>query len=305
MDMINNFIGLTLQLSVPIILGALCGTIAERGGIILLGVEGIMLIGAFAGAAGSYAAGSAMAGVLLSVVLGGMIGWFYALFCLKWKAHQSVVGVGINLFASGITAVMLKAIWQTEGMSESVPSISNLTIPGLSGIPVIGALFKDQSPYLYAMFLIVAAVWIVFYKTKFGLRYRAIGDQPYAVQTAGVQVNRYRYIAMIAAGSIAGLAGSYLSISQNNLFVADMTAGRGFMGLAANIFGGWQPPGLHGSRNDICGGPGSQILSDGCVCPVPVCPDAALWGDAAGTAVCGKEGERSGGTWQIGGLVLY
>ena len=168
MDMINNFIGLTLQLSVPIILGALCGTIAERGGIILLGVEGIMLIGAFAGAAGSYAAGSAMAGVLLSVVLGGMIGWFYALFCLKWKAHQSVVGVGINLFASGITAVMLKAIWQTEGMSESVPSISNLTIPGLSGIPVIGALFKDQSPYLYAMFLIVAAVWIVFYKTKFG-----------------------------------------------------------------------------------------------------------------------------------------
>ena len=83
-----------------------------------------MLIGAFAGAAGSYAAGSAMAGVLLSVVLGGMIGWFYALFCLKWKAHQSVVGVGINLFASGITAVMLKAIWQTEGMSESVPSIS-------------------------------------------------------------------------------------------------------------------------------------------------------------------------------------
>ena len=146
MDMINNFIGLTLQLSVPIILGALCGTIAERGGIILLGVEGIMLIGAFAGAAGSYAAGSAMAGVLLSVVLGGMIGWFYALFCLKWKAHQSVVGVGINLFASGITAVMLKAIWQTEGMSESVPSISNLTIPGLSGIPVIGPCLKTSPP---------------------------------------------------------------------------------------------------------------------------------------------------------------
>ena len=239
MDMINKFIGLTLQLSVPLILGALCGTIAERGGIILLGVEGIMLIGAFAGAAGSYAAGSAMAGVLLLSLI--------HISEPTRQRCQSVVGVGINLFASGITAVMLKAIWQTEGMSESVPSISNLTIPGLSGIPVIGALFKDQSPYLYAMFLIVAAVWIVFYKTKFGLRYRAIGDQPYAVQTAGVQVNRYRYIAMIAAGSIAGLAGSYLSISQNNLFVADMTAGRGFMGLAANIFGGWQPLGSMGA----------------------------------------------------------
>lgn len=247
MDMINNFLALTLQLSVPIILGALCGTIAERGGVILLGVEGIMLIGAFAGAAGSFAAGSALAGVVLSIVLGGVIGWIYALFCLKWKAHQSVVGVGVNLFAGGITAVMLKAIWQTEGMSESVPSIANLTVPGLSRIPIIGALFQNQSPYLYVMFLIVGAVWVVFYKTRFGLRYRAIGDQPHAVQTAGVSVNRYRYIAMIAAGSIAGLAGSYLSISQNNLFVTDMTAGRGFMGLAANIFGGWQPLGSMGA----------------------------------------------------------
>ena len=105
MEMLNNFIGLTLQLSVPIVLGALCGTIAERGGIILLGVEGIMLVGAFAGVLGSYATGWALAGVVLSLVLGGLIGWFYALFCLKWKAHQSVVGVGINLFASGITAL--------------------------------------------------------------------------------------------------------------------------------------------------------------------------------------------------------
>lgn len=247
MNVMNHFIALTLQLSVPIILGALCGTIAERGGVILLGVEGIMLIGAFAGAAGSYAAGSAFAGVVLSIVLGGLMGFIYAMFCIKWKAHQSVVGVGINLFASGFTAVMLKAIWQTEGMSQSVPSIASITVPGLSDVPVIGAFFKDQSPYLYAMFLIVAAVWVIFYKTKYGLRYRAIGDQPHAVQTAGVSVNRYRYIAMITAGAIAGLAGSYLSISQNNLFVSDMTAGRGFMGLAANIFGGWQPLGSMGA----------------------------------------------------------
>lgn len=247
MEMINNFIGLTLQLSVPIVLGALCGTIAERGGVVLLGVEGMMLLGAFAGVAGSYATGSAFAGVLISVALGGVIGWIYALFCLKWKAHQSVVGVGINLFASGITAVMLKTIWQKEGMSEPVAAIPNITVPGISHIPLAGALFKDQSPYLYVMFALIAAVWIVFYKTRFGLRYRAIGDQPFAVQTAGVSVNRYRYIAMVIAGSIAGLAGSYLSISQNNLFVTDMTAGRGFMGLAANIFGGWQPLGSLGA----------------------------------------------------------
>ncbi|MCC8024848.1 MAG: ABC transporter permease [Clostridium sp.] len=247
MEMMNNFIGLTLQLSIPIILGALCGTIAERGGVILLGVEGMMLMGAFAGVIGSQFTGSALGGALLSVVLGGVMGWIYALFCLKWKAHQSVVGVGVNLFAGGITAVMLKAVWNAEGMSEPVASIPNLTVPGLSSIPVVGAFFKDQSPYLYLTMVIVAAVWVVFYKTKYGLRYRAIGDQPYAVQTAGVPVNRYRYIAMMAAGAIAGLGGSYLSISQNNLFVVDMVAGRGFMGLAANIFGGWQPLGSMGA----------------------------------------------------------
>lgn len=239
----NNFLALMLQLSVPLVLGALCGTIAERGGIILLGVEGMMLLGAFAGVAGSFFTGSAFLGIVVSVLAGALAGWIYALFCLKWKAHQSVVGVGVNLFASGITAVLLKAIWHTEGMSDPVKAVANLTVPVLSDIPVVGAFFKNQSPYLYVMLIIVAVVWVLFYKTKFGLRYRAIGDQPHAVQTAGVPVNRYRYIAMMAAGAIAGLAGSYLSLSQNNLFVTDMTAGRGFMGLAANIFGGWQPVG--------------------------------------------------------------
>ncbi len=239
----NNFLALMLQLSVPLVLGALCGTIAERGGIILLGVEGMMLLGAFAGVAGSFFTGSAFLGIVVSVLAGAFAGWIYALFCLKWKAHQSVVGVGVNLFASGITAVLLKAIWHTEGMSDPVKAVANLTVLVLSDIPVVGAFFKNQSPYLYVMLIIVAVVWVLFYKTKFGLRYRAIGDQPHAVQTAGVPVNRYRYIAMMAAGAIAGLAGSYLSLPQNNLFVTDMTAGRGFMGLAANIFGGWQPVG--------------------------------------------------------------
>ena len=244
---INNFLALMLQLSVPLVLGALCGTIAERGGIILLGVEGMMLIGAFAGVAGSFLTGSAFAGVIISVLAGALFGWLYALFCLKWKAHQSVVGVGVNLFASGITAVLLKVIWHTEGMSDPVQAVSGITVPFLCDIPILGALFKEQSPYLYAMLVIVAVVWVIFYKTKYGLRYRAIGDQPHAVQTAGVPVNRYRYIAMMAAGAIAGLAGSYLSLSQNNLLVTDMTAGRGFMGLAANIFGGWQPLGSLGA----------------------------------------------------------
>lgn len=247
MEMLSNFLAMTLQLSVPIVLGALCGTIAERGGIILLGVEGLMLIGAFGGAAGSHFMGNAWGGVLLSIVLGGALGFLYALFCLRFKAQQSVVGVGVNLFASGITAVLLKVIWGREGMSDTVAAVPNISVPVLKDIPVLNALFQNQSPYLFFMFALVALVWIFFYRTKIGLRYRAIGDHPHAIQASGVNVNRYRYLAMICAGMIAGIGGSYLSLSQNNLFVVDMTAGRGFMGLAANIFGGWSPIGSFGA----------------------------------------------------------
>ncbi|ETA81431.1 ABC transporter permease [Youngiibacter fragilis] len=243
MELFSRMITLTLQLSVPLVLGAMCGTIAERGGIILLGVEGLMLLGAFTGVLGSHLSGNAYVGLLFSIVGGGIFGYLYTLFCLKLKAHQSVVGVGVNMFASGITAVLLKVFWNREGMSDPVASIPNVTVPVISEIPVIGMLFKDQSPYLYLMILIVATVWVVFYRTKVGLRYRAIGEQPFAVQTSGINVNKYRYVAMVFAGVVAGVGGSFLSLSQNNLFVMDMTAGRGFMGLAANIFGGWNPIG--------------------------------------------------------------
>lgn len=247
MEMATQFVAMTLRLSIPLILGALCGTIAERGGIILLGVEGLMLIGAFSGVLGSHLTGSAYAGLLISMLTGAGLGLLYALFCLRLRAHQSVVGVGVNMFASGITAVLLKVFWQREGMTDPVKPVKSFSVPVLKDIPILGAFFNDQSPYLYITILIVFAVWIVFYRTKAGLRYRAIGEQPYAVQTSGINVNRYRYVAMAAAGMIAGIGGSYLSLSQNNLFVVDMVAGRGFMGLAANIFGGWSPLGSMGA----------------------------------------------------------
>lgn len=247
MNMMTQFVAMTLRLSIPLILGAMCGTVAERGGIILLGVEGLMLIGAFSGVLGSHLTGSAYAGLLISMLAGAGLGLLYAVFCLKLRAHQSVVGVGVNMFASGITAVLLKVFWHREGMSDPVVTVKSFSIPILKDIPILGAFFNDQSPYLYLTFVIVLAVWVVFYRTKAGLRYRAIGEQPYAVQTSGIPVDRYRYVAMAAAGMIAGIGGSYLSLSQNNLFVVDMVAGRGFMGLAANIFGGWSPVGSLGA----------------------------------------------------------
>ena len=234
-----NILSLTLTLTIPITLGALYGTISERGGIIMLGVEGMMLIGAFCAVLGSYATGSAWLGVLFALAVGALMGFLYCLLCLRFKAHQSVIGVGLNLFASGITRVLLKAVWQQEGMSTFVNTIGKLRLPVLSDVPIL----CDQSVFFYIMLGIVALTWFMFYHTKYGLRYRAIGDHPLAVQTVGVNVNRYRYVALTIAGMLAALGGSFLSVDYNNLFVADMVSGRGFMALAASIFGGWTPIG--------------------------------------------------------------
>lgn len=241
MSVVINLVSLTLLLSIPIVLGALSGTISERGGVIMLGVEGMMLFGAFFGALGSYIFQNPWLGMLLAIVVGGILGFIYALFCLRFKAHQSVVGVGFNLLASGLTAVLLRGVWNNEGMSDFVQTVPNVKINFLKNVPVVNILFYNMSPYFFIMILAVLLTWFVFYKTKFGLRYRAIGDQPVAVLTTGVNVNKYRYIGLIIAGMLASLGGSFLSISYNNLFVADMVAGRGFMALAASIFGGWTP----------------------------------------------------------------
>lgn len=241
--MISDFLALTIQLAIPIVFGALCGTISERGGIIMLGVEGMMLIGAFTGALGAYLSGQVVYGMLLSVASGALLGFIYCLLCVRFKAHQSVVGVGINIFASGITSVLVKSVWGTEGMSEIVKTVTPLTVPGLGKIPILSSIFSKQTPYFYLMVVAVWLTWFVFYRTKVGLRYRAIGDNPLAVRTCGIDVNKYRYVALSLAGLLAALGGSYLSLSFNNLFVTDMTAGRGFMALAASIFGGWDPLG--------------------------------------------------------------
>lgn len=175
--------------------------------------------------------------------MGGLFGLLHAVLCIKYHTNQAVSGVGINIFASGLTLVLCKVIWNKEGLSEEVAQIPTITIPGLSKIPVLGALFTNQSPYLYITLFIVFISWYIMFKTKAGLRLRTIGDHPKAAATAGVNVKKYRYVSVISCGMLCGLAGSYLSIVQSNLFVKEMVAGRGYIALAATIFGGWNPLG--------------------------------------------------------------
>lgn len=233
----------TLRLAIPIGLAAIGGTICEHSGIINLGIEGMMLFGAFAGVLGTHLTGSPWLGVLTAVLVGGLTGLLHAVLCIRFRTNQSVSGVGINILAAGLTIVLARAVWKTDGISGTVEQLPSVTLPGFDRIPVIGRLFFNQSPYLYLTLFIVAVCWFIMYKTKIGLRLRSIGDHPQASATVGINVKQYRYVAVVCCGMLCGLGGAYLSIVQNNLFVNNMVAGRGFMALAANIFGGWNPLG--------------------------------------------------------------
>ena len=238
-----NMVMATLRMAIPLTLASIGGTICERSGIINLGIEGMMLSGAFGAVAGTYMTGNPWLGMLFAVVIGGLCGLLHAVLCIRYRTNQSVSGVGINVLASGLTIVLCRAIWETDGISASVTQIPSVTIPGFNKIPLLGELFDKQSPYLYFTLIIVIISWYILYRTKIGLRLRTIGDHPKAAATAGINVTKYRYTAVILCGMLCGLGGSFLSIVQSNLFVKDMVAGRGYMALAAMIFGGWNPAG--------------------------------------------------------------
>ncbi len=239
MNSVIDFISLVFRLAIPITLAAFAGTVSERSGVINIGIEGTMLMGAFAAAAGSWYTGNAIAGIFIALIVGCIMGLIHGLFCLTFEGHQAVVGVGINLFASGITPVLCLVVWGREGSSEIVRSISNISMPLLNEIPIIGRFFKDLSPYFYFTVVIFILLFVLMRKTKYGLRLQMIGDNPMGVLAQGVNVTRYKYIALMASGAIAALGGSYLSIAHSNVFVIEMVAGRGFIGMASNIFGGW------------------------------------------------------------------
>lgn len=233
----------TLRMAIPLVLASVGGTLCERSGIINLGIEGMMLSGAFGAVYGTYISGNPWVGVLFAILVGGLFGILHAVLCVQFKTNQSVSGIGINVFVSGLTIVLTRAVWKSDGMSGQVEKLPAVSVPGLKELPVIGTLFTEQSPYLFITAGIVIGAWLFMYRTKAGLRLRAIGDHPQAAQTVGINVSLYRYVAVTFCGMLCGLAGGYLSIVQSNLFVKDMVAGRGFMALAAMILGGWNPLG--------------------------------------------------------------
>lgn len=242
-----EFILTVVRLAVPLILVSLSSTLCELLGLISLGTEGLMIMGAFGGVVGSYYTGNPYLGLLLGVIFGALSSSVFSVSSIKYKGNQTVLGVALNLFAYGFSAVGTFVIWQQEGISAQVAQVPNISIPLLKDIPFIGAVFTNQSPVFFITVFIALLIWYILGFTKEGLRIKAISDFPLAVKSVGVNVKKYRYIGVAVSGGLAGLGGAYLSIVQSNVFINGMVAGRGFLGVAANIFGGWTPLGSIGA----------------------------------------------------------
>jgi simple sugar transport system permease protein len=248
LDIINvGLFAATLRLATPIAYGSLGGLFSERAGIVNIGLEGMMLTGAFAGVTVSYFTGSSWLGVLAAILIGGFLGLVHGVITVRFAGDQVVSGTGINIFALGFTAYMSQIIWGSRGASESVQGLPIISIPLLKDIPILGDVIGTHTPLVYLMIAITVLSYIVLFKTPFGLRIRAVGERPEAADTAGINVFKTKYLCLIISGMLAGLGGAFLSLGHLSLFALGMTGGRGFIALAAMILGKWMPFGAFGA----------------------------------------------------------
>lgn len=241
----------TLRVSTPLILCAMAGLFSERSGVIDIGLEGKMLAAAFAAGTVAALTGSASVALAAAVGVGVAMALIHAFACVTHRGNQVVSGLAINVLASGLTVVLGIAWFRQGGQTPSLPSEARfmpLQLPladTLGSLPVVGPLYRDvisgHNVLVYVALIIVPLTWWIVYRTRFGLRLRAVGENPLAVDTAGISVARLRYSAVLICGALCGIAGCYLAIAQNAAFVREMTAGQGYIALAAMIFGKWRP----------------------------------------------------------------
>ena len=252
-SLLATMVASTLRLATPLIFCALAGLFSERSGVVDIGLEGKMLFAAFAAGATGAVWGSTTLALLAAVGVAIALSWMHGLACVSHRGDQVVSGVAINIIAAGLT-VVLGIAWFAQG--GQTPAVSNAVriqavfpqaAASLSGIPWMGPLvgqgLLSHNPLVYLALALVPVSWWLLFRTRFGLRLRAVGENPQMVDAAGVSVMRLRYAALTLNGVLCGLAGSYLVLAQSANFSPNMTAGRGFMALAALIFGRWYPVG--------------------------------------------------------------
>lgn len=224
----------TVAMATPLIFAAVGGAFSVRGGVMALGLESMMMCGAFGGVLGSYYSGSVLVGLLCGMLGGLVISVPHAILSVRYKVNQVISGIGLNLLATAATTLLMQVIWGNKGTSPTVADVTG-TIGG--PIPII----SSQSFNFLVMIAVVAVGWGVIFKTRYGLRLRMVGENPKAASAVGLRVHALKYSGVILCGALAGYGGAFLSLDQLNMFVRDMTAGRGYIAVAIAILGRYDP----------------------------------------------------------------
>ncbi|MEM3506041.1 MAG: ABC transporter permease [Candidatus Bathyarchaeia archaeon] len=240
----NFIIGLlaaAVRFSTPLILPAFGEILAERSGVLNLGVEGIMLMGAFLGFIGAYFTGDLFIGIAFSIIIGAILGLIHAFVCVTLRANQIVSGMAIWFLGWGMSGFLYRMIFGIRPLPVTIEGFKTINVPLLSEIPFIGQILFQQNLLVYISLILIPIMYLAIFKTTFGLKIRATGENPRTADVAGVNVYLIRYICVITGGALAGLGGGYLSLAHLNMFIDNMTLGRGFIAIAIVYFGKWNP----------------------------------------------------------------
>ena len=232
-----------LRYATPLIFAALGGMFSERSGVVNVGLEGMMLMGAFFGIMAADKLDSWILGLLVAILSGGLMALLHAIWSIHFRADQIISGFAINFLALGLTGYLFIDIYGQEGTPSDIPGIPNVRLAFLDDVPFFGDIFGNLNLMIWIAIVLVPLSWLVLFRTPLGLRVRAVGEHPRAADTVGIDVYKIRYGAVIASGMLAAAGGAYLSIGFVGSFNENMTAGRGFIALAAMIFGNWRPYG--------------------------------------------------------------
>ena len=249
MEQLAAFLAASMRMAAPLLIAALGLAISERAGMINIGAEGVMLMGAFSAYAATKLIGSYWAGLGIAIIVSVLIIAIFAITTITFSAEQVVVGAGINILCAGLSSVIYRKIFYGgfEGVASNTITVETfpvIAIPGLSEIPILGRMLFNHNIIVYFGLVMVALLWFIINKTSLGLKLIAVGEHPKAADSLGIKVIKLRYLATIFSGVMIGIAGAYLSIAQSNAFAENMTSGRGFIAMAVVILGKWNPIGI-------------------------------------------------------------
>jgi ABC-type uncharacterized transport system permease subunit len=268
-----NFVSLltaTLRIATPLIFAALGGVFSERSGVVNIGLEGMMTIGAFFAVYGTYITKSPFMGIIFAMVAGGLLALVHAVLSVNLKADQVISGTAINLFATALASFLIFILFQGKGGQTDIVQELPYNLPqGILNIPYVGEFLSGLNWFVILAIVLVFVSHYVIYKTSLGLRIRAVGEHPKAADTLGINVYKMRYLCVILSGVLAGLGGAALSLGITPLYRDGMVAGRGFIALAAMIFGNWKPFGALGACLLFAFGESFQIVAQGFAWSVP------------------------------------